>query len=106
MSTNQSAFDFDRKPLPDITRRKHHGNERSEDANARLDCWKPSARQTIVELIAAKGAVGMTSEELEMALGKAKNKFSGRLSELKLAQVLYVRGTRNGCDVLVHKQFA
>lgn len=108
MSTTQASFDFDapRRRLADVCRHKHGGNQRSEEANKRLDPWKPSARRTIAELIEARGNKGMTSAELEVALKRPKNRFSGRISELKSAGVLFVRGSRDGCDVLVHKRFA
>ena len=97
----QAAFDFAPKPITDICITRHHGNANSVEANKRVDPWKPSMRRTIVELIQARGERGMTSEELEEVLGKAKHKFSGRLAELKADEVIQVHGSRNGCDVLV-----
>ena len=102
MATAQSAFDFD-QVVPDVTFHRHHGNRRSVEANARASHRKPQQRETIAAMIEAHGAAGMTSQEIERLTGWAKNRFSGRISELKAAGVVKVHGApRNGCDVLIH----
>ena len=96
---SQSAFDFDRKPLPDITRRKHGGNARSVEANKTVDPWKPSVRRTIVELVAKHGA--MTLAEICEAMEKQKNAVSGRMTELVRDGVLAVQGQREGFAIYI-----
>jgi hypothetical protein len=83
----QSAFDYDQKPLPDPSRRKHGGDENSEAANARVHQWKPFWEAKIGTLLDQAGLRGMTSSEISIALGTkeqpvAKNLFSGRLRDM------------------------
>jgi hypothetical protein len=102
MLSPQCAFDFDHN-VPDITRHRHRGNAQSVQANLRADGWKPADRDGIARLILSAGPHGMTSLDLEEMLKHPKHYFSGRLTELKAAKVIFVIGTRNGCCVLVHR---
>jgi hypothetical protein len=101
----QTSFGFANRLPHDITRRRHHGNPQSEAANRRCDGWKPADRDGIARLILSTGARGMTSLDLEEMLHKPKHTFSGRLSELKALGTIHVVGTRDGCGVLVHRDF-
>jgi hypothetical protein len=94
-----------REHVRDITFRRHHGNQQSEEANRRVAPFRESDEQRIEKIIREHGTKGITSTELETVLGKAKNKFSGRLSSLRADKKVYAQGTRNGCAVLIHKDF-
>lgn len=88
----------------DPTRNKHGGNQASDMAWDRIsaDGRLTEMQQRIYELIEATGLVGKTSAEIERDLGTAKNKWSGRVTSLKVCGL--VRGTgqfREGCEVLV-----
>ena len=100
----QFGFDFERQ---DITAHRHHGNLFSVEAHERVRRYKTPTRNRIEAMIRQRGPAGMTSEEIGRALGTAghpvpKNAFSGRLSELKAAGLVFVSGTREHCGVLVH----
>jgi hypothetical protein len=106
----QFDFDFDRAPLRDTTRRKHRGNLESEAANRRMHPWKAADCAMLEQMIRQSGAEGITSEEIACRLGTPgypapKNTFSGRLTELKDAQLIYVVGTRERCGILVHREY-
>jgi hypothetical protein len=89
----------------DICIRRHHGNANSEEANRRSAPFHESDEARIEKIIHAQGSRGATSAELEVLLGKAKNKFSGRLTALKANNKVRALGERDGCAVLVHRDF-
>lgn len=85
----------------DVCRRKHGGNARSVEANARAHAQKQSVRDQILKLITAADD-GMTVAELAEKLGREKNTFSGRLTELHHDKKIERRGdARSGCDVWI-----
>ncbi len=103
-TTAQFAFEFDRR---DITARRHGGNANSAAAHERLRPYKMATRNRIEAMIRQRGPAGMTSEEIARELGvpghpAPKNAFSGRLTVLKAAGLVFVAGTRESCGVLVH----
>lgn len=89
--------------LFDICESRHRGSETSIAANARVAPHKDAMRRRLLEMIRS-AAMGLTSAEIESELGIAKNRFSGRLSELKASGMIYeTTATRGGCKVLVAK---
>jgi hypothetical protein len=109
MSTYPS-FDFDPKPLPDPSRRKHGGDANSEAANARVHQWKPYWEARILDLLQAAGPMGMTSSEISIALGTkeqpvAKNLFSGRLRDMWDDGRTFRPGKREGEWINVFSKF-
>jgi hypothetical protein len=101
----QFGFDFERQ---DITAHRHHGNLFSVEAHERVRRYKTPTRNRIEAMIRQRDPAGMTSEEIARELGAPghpapKNAFSGRLSELKAMELVYVAGTREHCGVLVHR---
>jgi hypothetical protein len=102
--TQQTSFEFlpPARPTiaPDISARKHGGNPHSVAANKRVA--KDSQRERIRVYICACGWNGATSAEIEQIFGWAKNRFSGRLTELRLAGLIVDSGrTRDCCAVWV-----
>lgn len=99
MSTQQS-FTYD------ITQNRHKGNRQSVKANP-SDQVKTEQQIAILEFIEARTTWGATSAEIETATGWAKNRFSGRLSELRYdLKEIVTNGRRSGCTVYVSKKYA
>lgn len=91
---------------PDICYGRHHGNQQSIAANKKSAPFHESDEQRIEKLIQQGGSKGLTSADLELILGKPKHKFSGRISRLLAEKKVCKLGTRDGCAVLIHKQYA
>lgn len=81
MNTLFPLEDFD-APAPDITARKHGGNQNSVAANERAEPTKDSDRAAIVSWLRTQGLGGGTSKEYAAATGRQLNCLSGRFSEL------------------------
>jgi predicted HTH transcriptional regulator len=85
----------------DICQNRHGGNEQSETANHR--CNKDNDRQKVLEYF--KEHETGTSKEIARYLGKPLNCISGRLTELKVDELIVSAGiygeklTREGCEV-------
>jgi hypothetical protein len=59
-------------------------------------------RERIRVFVVGCGWRGATSAEIEQQFGLAKNKFSGRLTELRKAAAIWKSGRqRDGCNVFV-----
>lgn len=82
----------------DICRTRHGGNVASEKANARVR--KNTDNAAILTIF--KRRFQMSSADLEVELGRPKNKWSGRLTWLKQHGYIYDTGSRDaeGCSVL------
>jgi hypothetical protein len=93
------------KHAPDVTYSRHHGNANSVEANKKSAPFHQADKDRIEKLIRECGKKGMTSAEIEEALGKAKNRFSGRLTQLRAERKVMVSGSRDGCAVLIHCDF-
>ena len=82
------------------------GDGVSRDAMPRADqlC---ADQQAILQIIRNAGATGVTSAEISVMTGRAKNEFSGRITELaKLGLVFRRDGVRRDkCSVLFAKGF-
>jgi hypothetical protein len=103
--TQMSFFDPASPPLPDVCRRKHGGEPRSKEANRRAQPGKAVMRERIRVYVAGCGWNGATSGEIEQAFNLAKNKFSGRLTELRKAGAIWkARRQRDGCNVFVGRE--
>lgn len=90
--------------LPDITRRKHGGNENSECANARIHSQKSVDRQRIIAYADFMGSFGITFKEVCEALDMKPQSASARLSELKRDVELVPKPNadkRDGCGVFI-----
>lgn len=95
----QASFTYD------ITQNRHKGNEQSVKANP-SDQKKKLQRTAILLFIESRHSFGATSSEIETLFGWAKNRFSGRLTELFADKVICKRGIRSGCTVYVHTKYA
>lgn len=82
----------------DITARKHGNHRSSSIANDRVQ--KNTDNALILAIFKRKFQT--TSAELEIELGRPKNKFSGRLTFLKKHGYIYDTGSRDaeGCSLL------
>ena len=85
----------------DITARKHGGSRQSVAAYERGKGSHESMSARLLEMIDAAGSQGLTSAEIEQRTGMAKNKFSGRLTQLYTACAIRRDGEREGCAVWV-----
>lgn len=88
--------------MDDPTRNKHQGNPASEQAWRHVGDRAETQRKYLLRLFSEAGPAGLTSTEIERRIKIAKNRFSGRLTELKVLGL--IRGTcqfRENCEVLV-----
>lgn len=94
----QCAFDYG-----DICARKHGGNPRSVEANARVR--KRSDRERVRLLVYGYGWGGLTLKEACRAMHKTPNQISGRFTALKAGRQIFDSGrTREGCTVYVGRK--
>jgi len=80
--------------LFDICRANHGGNEASEAAHEDNIPNAEAQRRTILALIQAAGAQGLTCDEIEVSTGLPHQSASARCSELKKAGKVRERGWR------------
>ena len=87
---------YDLFNMPDVSKGK--GNENSIEAFAKLNCG--SDREKIYNLINGS----LSTYEIGLMLGKAKNEISGRFSELKIKRYIYLVGKKkhNGNNFFVY----
>lgn len=80
---------------PDICSNRHGGADTSEIAN-RMASPEARARQRseILECIVKEGNRGMTSEEVEVRLGRPHQSVSARISELAVMGSIWYGNTR------------
>ncbi len=90
-----SGFDHD------VSARKHGGEKHSVAAYERSKGSHEPMAARLLEMIDAAGAYGITSAEIEQRTGIAKNRFSGRLTQLYTACLIRRDGQREGCSVWV-----
>ena len=90
-----SGFDFD------PSAKKHKGNPHSVAAYERGKGSHESMSARLLEMIDAAGSQGLTSAEIEQRTGIAKNRFSGRLTQLYTECAIRREGERDGCAVWV-----
>lgn len=92
--------------LPDVTRRKHGGNEQSEDANRKVEPWKKQSCQDVEAFVRSAGRRGATSKEYAVFKGVGLNTISGRFSELWHARRIHAKDERRfGSGVWVHHDY-
>ncbi len=77
----QTSFDF-----ADITARKHKGNPQSVAANKKASKFKASYRFLVLDYLKRNGRA--TLEQLCKHFGKNPHQLSGRISELKAANLI------------------
>ena len=94
----------------DVTAARHRGNPKSVAANLRIHEHKASDRERILAQIASQGYAGLTLGEIKLwderrQEFKPINKYSGRLTELKISgQVLDSGRERDGMAVYVTRR--
>lgn len=76
----------------DICERKHGGNDASRDANERAQPTKRNYQAAVFKFIAL--ARTATLKEISRAFNKPVNELSGRISELKAANLIEPTGDR------------
>ena len=86
-------------PVPDITRRKHGGNEQSEAAFQRVEPHIPAMQAHALEWWRLNGPA--TSKEYSAATGFPLHAVSARLSELKRDGKMIETGERRGHAAVV-----
>ena len=84
----------------DTTANRHGGNAASVAAFERSSGRHVIDTEIIYGLI-ERSPDGLTSVDLERILGKAKHRFSGRLTWLKACGRVKVVGMRDGCGIHV-----
>lgn len=89
--------------LFDICLNRHRGNQESREANRRVR--KAEQRERALSAILDANSCGITCRELAERWGVGMNTISGRLSELKAEGLVVKAGVRDGCAVLVGKNF-
>lgn len=82
---------------------RHGGAPESNAAFERSKDYIQKDRDRILGMITF-AAMGMTSHEIEDRMGKAKNCFSGRLTELAAAKKIERCGRRDGAAIWVTVQ--
>ncbi|MGH9523999.1 MAG: hypothetical protein ACRD3E_15865 [Terriglobales bacterium] len=100
------------RPLPDITRRKHGGNQNSEAANSAVSNFKASIRERVRIFVAGCGFSGATLKETAATLQHPSgrkyfpNELSGRFTELRKDGVIFDNGRelRDGATVYVARK--
>jgi hypothetical protein len=93
-------------PESDPTYNRHGGNEHSNEAWKNVEPFAGSVRSWIEHFILGRGSFGATSAEIEIELRRAKNRFSGRITQLKAEGKIVEQGTRDGCGILIHRVWA
>jgi hypothetical protein len=78
----------------DITRRRHGGNVESGEAADSIAPDKARMRSQVVAFVTARGAVGATSDEVEIGLGMRHQTASARITEAKALGLLAATGRR------------
>jgi hypothetical protein len=81
----------------DICHNRHRGNAESVAINPTVSI-KQQDRTRVFEII--KNSRGVTSKEIAKQMGRRLNCISGRISELKRAKLVTVRGRRDDCGVV------
>lgn len=91
--------------MPDVTAGFHGGNPESVAANESIEDHKPTIRRRIAGYVHARGPVGATVDEIEIALGYSHQTASARVTELKQLGSLVPTGdrrpTRSGSSAAV-----
>lgn len=86
------------RPLPDVCRTKHGGDQKSEAANRKVHASKQPMRDRILALLLSGGR---TSKEIAGEVNRPLHAISGRLTELLAAGKIYKsEDERDGCAVL------
>lgn len=78
----------------DITRNYHGDNPESVAAHDSIRPSKAKQRALVLKLIREAGALGMTSDEAEQALGLRHQACSARFTELKAEDAIVEAGRR------------
>jgi hypothetical protein len=81
----------------DPSAKRHGGNTESVAAFKRVQVETDELH--VLTLIVSAGDVGLTSAEIELAWGRAKNRFSGRISSLCFDKYIERVGVRNKCGI-------
>lgn len=90
--SQQASFEF-----ADICSNRHKGSATSTAANKRANRNKPQYRYLCLDFIRRNGTA--TLEDLCKHFDKTPNTLSGRLSELKAANLIESVGVRNGFQI-------
>lgn len=98
MRHEAEQFDFIEKPLPDICESRHGGNEHSIAARASAESLARDKR-VVLAIIEDHPESGRTAKEIASEMGKEQHQISGRITELKKDNLVFVRGRRDRCGI-------